>query len=125
VAGERTSLHGSTIGGRSADTISVLNGGTGSIRGEISGGSPLVLAAGPCSSNRESLQMGRHSRRSSAWNVDDDVDRRSLSVRSASIKEGIEGEQAEVMSVRDGSSNVGVWHGVLGKPGLGHRQTKE
>lgn len=129
IAGERASLHGSTIGGRSADTISVLNGGTGSIMGEISGstqGTPLV------SSNRDSLQAGRHSRRSSAWNVDvtdyDETDRRSLSVRSASIREGgggEGGEQAEVMSVRDGSSNVGVWHGVLGKPGHGHSHVKE
>jgi len=37
-----------------------------------------------------------------------------LSVRSASIKEGEE-EDAEVRSIQDGSSNVGVWHGVPGR----------
>ena len=121
MAGERASLRGSMFGG-SGDAASVLNGTTGSIMGEISGvGSPLVspIAVGAGNSTRESLHTGRHSRRSSAWNMDVcdcEPERRSLSVRSASIKEGTEGKDAEVRSIRDGSSSVGAWHGVLGKP---------
>ena len=120
VAGERASLRGSTLGG-SADAVSVFNGTTGSIMGEISGVgsslmSPTTIGAG--NSTRESLPTGRHSRRNSAWNMDvcdcDEPERRSLSVRSASIKEGEE-EDAEVRSIQDGSSNVGVWHGVPGR----------
>lgn len=121
IVGERASLRGSTLGG-TGDAASVLNGTTGSIMGEVyAAGSPLVspITVGAGNSTRESLHTGRHSRRSSAWNMDvcdcDEPERRSLSVRSASIKEGTE-EDAEVRSIQDGSSNVGVWHGVPGKP---------
>lgn len=117
MAGERLSLHGSTIG-RSADAASVSNGVSGSIMSEISGtntatGNPL---ASPTLPNRDSLHISRQSRRGSGWADGDDVERRSLSVRSASLKDASEGDLVEVMSVRDGSSNVGVWHGVPGKP---------
>ncbi|KAF8242231.1 hypothetical protein K440DRAFT_617760 [Wilcoxina mikolae CBS 423.85] len=120
VAGERHSLHGSTVG-RSADAASVSNGAPGSIMSEISGtgtatGSPLIS---PILPSRDSLHIGRLSRRGSGWAEPldgEDSERRSLSVRSASLKDASEGDQVEVMSVRDGSSNVGVWHGVPGKP---------
>lgn len=116
--GERHSLHGSTVG-RSGDAASIYNAPTGSIMGEISGagaGSPL---ASPILTSRDSVHIGRQSRRGSGWAeaVDsEDAERRSLSVRSASPKGATDGDQAEVLSVRDGSSNVGVWHGISGKP---------
>ena len=117
VAGERASLYGahSFKGGDSASV-----NGTGSIMGEISGqnipatsnGSPLISPVIPA---RHSMQTGTHSRRSSAWEGDD-ADRKSLDARSASLK----GDYEEaVASVKDGSSNVGVWHGVLGKADKG------
>ena len=66
----------------------------------------------------------------SAEMADADADgdgRRSWSVRSASLrdyedaagKEDAAGERAEVASVRDGSSNIGVWNGVVGRVGRG------
>ncbi|KAI5784601.1 hypothetical protein EDC01DRAFT_662687 [Geopyxis carbonaria] len=129
VAGERASLYGATsFGGRSVgsgDAASITGGNTGSLMGEISianvpvNSSPLVSPI----SNRDSLPTGRHSRRSSAWGVEGDVDecdeRKSLDARSASLKG--EGDDDEAASVRDGSSNVGIWHDVLGKPEKGRR----
>jgi hypothetical protein len=125
IAGERSSLYGGTSLMRSGDAASMSGGGTGSIMGEISNtgpatGSPLISAV-TVPGNRESLLLaGRHSRRSSGWNMDnfegEDLERRSLSARSISFKEQPEGDQVEVLSVRDGSSNVGVWNGIYGKP---------
>lgn len=117
VAGERASIHGSTF--RSGDATSVHNGGSGSIMVELSSanqvpGSPL---ASPLIHG--GVAGGGRSRRSCGWSIDAgdmEDERRSLSVRSASLKDGTEcGEQTDVMSVRDGSSNVGVWHGISGK----------
>lgn len=118
IAGERLSLQGSTIG-RSSDTMSI-NGTTGSIMGEISGvnGSPGSPLSSPLLPSRDSI-LGRHSRHGSGWaeaiDDDDEEETRSFSIRSASLKDTTE-DHMECMSIRDGSSNVGVWNGVIGKP---------
>ena len=121
-AGERASLYGSpsfvsrSIAGDNAS----VNGATGSIMGEISGqnvpttsGSPMVS---PVGGGRHSLQMGAHSRRSSAWGPEgEETDRRSF---DASFR--CDGDtEVDMASVKDGSSSVGVWHGVPGKPEKG------
>lgn len=127
VAGERASLYGSTsLTGRGGDSSSVRDYGSGSIMGEISSAGNCntgtnIIANGSPLGNRESMQTGRASRQSSGWgteaaNQGDDAgedDRRSLSARSASLR--VDGEGGDSVSVKDGSSNVGVWHGVLGK----------
>ena len=117
IAGERASLYGSTF--RSGDAASVhgVGGPTGSIMGEISGASNSGPAAG--SPLMASTMVGRPNRGSNGWSVGaaegEEPETRSLSARSASFREAPDGEQAEVLSVKDGSSNVGVWHGVPGK----------
>lgn len=126
VAGERASLYGSTsFASRGGDAGSMRDYGSGSIMGEISGvssnTSATVAATGSPLGNRESLQLGRTSRRSSGWGTEtispgddcDDDDRRSLSARSASLK--VDSETFDAISIKDGSSNVGVWHGVFGR----------
>ncbi|KAG0125286.1 hypothetical protein HOY82DRAFT_581497 [Tuber indicum] len=126
VAGERGSLYGSTsFASRGGDAGSMRDYGSGSIMGEISGtpgnNGTTAAATGSPLGNRESLQLGRTSRRSSGWGAEtinpgddcDDDDGRSLSARSASLR--VDGETFDAISMKDGSSNVGVWHGVFGK----------
>lgn len=126
VAGERGSLYGSTsFASRGGDAGSMRDYGSGSIMGEISGPpgntGATVAATGSPLGNRESLQLGRTSRRSSGWGTEtinpgddcDDGDGGSLSARSASLK--VDGETFDAISMKDGSSNVGVWHGVFGR----------
>lgn len=110
---------------RSGDASIMSGGGAGSIMGEKSNASPTVggplVSAVNVPSNRDCLHLvGRHSRMSNGWNTNnfegEELERQSVSARSISFKEQPEGDQAEVLSVRDGSSNVGVWHGIYGKP---------
>lgn len=101
------------------------------IMGEISGVSPLCASPTgmTIAGNRESLHLGRSSRRSSAWvgsegeraageeeeeGEDDDATDRRRSMSANGDADG-DGEGGEGASMRDGSSSVGVWHGVFGK----------
>ncbi|KAL7273028.1 hypothetical protein RUND412_004147 [Rhizina undulata] len=132
IAGERASIYGSPSLTR-GDAGSMRDFGTGSIMGEISGsggpggsGTPMMNATGL--SGRESFQIGV-SRRSSGWGEllskgeediddDDETERKSLSDRSASSKgedEDQDQDAGDRGSIMDGSSNVGLWHGVPGK----------
>lgn len=97
--------------------------------GEISGVSPLCsspYAGMTIIGNRESVNLGRSSRRNSAWvrgdeeeEEDDDEDddatnrRRSMSVNGDG--DDGEGRGGDGASMRDGSSSVGIWNGVYGK----------
>lgn len=102
-------------------------GGSGSIMGEISGAGPLCTSPHTGMSiigNRESVNLGRSSRRNSTWvrdeeeeedDEDDDATnrRRSLSVNGDA--DDTEGRGGDGASMRDGSSSVGIWHGVYGR----------
>lgn len=138
IAGDRGSIYGSTsfTTARGGDAASMsyagsmrdYAGGSGSIMGEISGVSPLCsspYAGMTIIGNRESVNLGRSSRRNSAWvrgeeeEEDDDEDddatnrRRSMSVNGDG--DDGEGRGGDGASMRDGSSSVGIWNGVYGK----------
>lgn len=75
-----------------------------SIMGELAGG---VTIAG----NRDSVGF---SRRSSAW-VDEKEEDEEEDGSTIERRRSLCGEEGgEGQSMRDGSSNVGVWHGVFG-----------
>lgn len=83
-------------------------GPSGTGGGGVTGGRGTPGPGNP----RSSLQLGGHSRRSSAWGLE--AEGEAAESRKSEDWGRNREDEADMVSVKDDSSNVGVWRGVYG-----------